>query len=341
MLMKRTTAIIALLSALLPAALSARAQKTSTAYDFLNIPTSSHSFALGGAGIAIVDDDVTLIDQNPALLGAEIDRQLAFGYMHWLGSSNFASARYGMAAGERGAWSVGIRYLNYGTMTQTDADGTVGQTFTPQDIVAGGTYSHDFTDRLRGGITLNMVYSNYEQYTAFALAADLGLNWYDDEKDLSLSVVLRNMGGQLKRFENSYDRLPFDIQLGYMQGLGSTPFQLAITARHLTRWNLQYYDHNANDTSAEYKSSFFSNLFRHLVFGLQYAPTDRFYIGIGYDYKMRTDMSTYQRNFLSGFSAGLGLKVKGFSFGASYAMPHRGGSSVMLNIGCALSELLH
>lgn len=328
-------------AALVAAPLAATAQMTTSAYDFLNIPTSSHSFAMGGAGIAIVDDDLTLIDQNPALLGPEIEKQIAVGYMHWLGTSNFASARYGQAAGERGAWSVGIRYLNYGTMTQAEADGTLGGTFAPQDMIIGGTYSHDFNDKLRGGITLNMVYSNYEQYTAFALSTDLGLNYYNDENDLSLSVVFRNMGGQLKRFNNAYDRLPFDIQVGYMQGLGTSPFSLSITARHLTRWRLEHYFHNSMDSSSVYKSNFFSNLFRHLVFGLQYSPSERFYIAAGYDYKMRSDMSNYQRNFISGFSLGLGLRVKGFSFGASYAMPHKAGSSIMLNIGCSIAELMH
>lgn len=327
----------------LAAAFPAAAQNGTSAYDFLNIPTSSHAFALGGSGIAVIDADLTLTDQNPALLGPEIGSQIAVGYMHWLGASNFASARYGMAAGERGAWSVGIRYLNYGAFTQTDADGTVGGSFTPQDIVAGGTYSHDFTDRLRGGITVNMVYSNYEQYSAFALSTDLGINYYDDEKDLSLSAVMRNAGGQLKRLSDSYDRLPFDIQLGYMQGLGHSPFRLAITARHLTRWNLAYYNHDKDDAEKQQslRSSFLTNLFRHLVFGLEYTPSDRFYIALGYDYKMRTDMSGYQRNFLSGFSAGLGLRVRGFSFGASYAMPHKSASSVMLNIGVDLQELLY
>ena len=80
-----------------------------------------------------------------------------------------------------------------------------------------GMYSHDFTDRLRGGINVKLIYSSYEQYTAFALATDLGLNYYDEERDMSLSLVIKNLGGQIKRFDQAYDRLPFDIQLGWMQ----------------------------------------------------------------------------------------------------------------------------
>lgn len=318
-----------------------KAQEGSSAYNFLDIPGSAQSFGLGGAAIALVDADVMLSDQNPALLGPEIGSQVALSYMHWLGSANFAGARYGMEAGERGAWAAGIRYLGYGSMTAYEPDGSVSGSFTPQDIVAEGTYSHDFNDRLRGGINLKMAYSNYEQYTAFAMAVDLGINYYNPDNDLSFSVVLRNMGGQLKRFNDTYDRLPFDVQLGYMQGLGSSPFSLAITARHLTKWNLTSYHHEQGaEEDMQPKSGFMRNLFRHLVFGLQYRPTDRFYISLGYDYKMRTDMSTYQRNFLCGFSAGLGLNVRNFGIGVAYAMPHKGGSSVMLNLSMDLSSLL-
>lgn len=341
--MKFTRVLTAALCAVLLFPLSLRAQMGETAYSFLNIPTSSHAFALGGCGLAIVDPDVTLVDQNPALLGPEIDMQASFNYMHYLGASNFAGLRFGMAAGERGAWSAGIRYLNYGSITQTDPDGTVGGTFSPQDVVIEGSYAHDFTDRLRGGISMKMIYSGYEQYSAFAMAVDLGLNYFNEEKDLSFSVTLTNMGGQLKRFHEAYDRLPFDIRLGYMQRLGSSPFSLAITAWNLTKWKLPYFVHKSEGgvETIEEKDNFGSNLFRHLVFGLQYAPTDRFYIGLGYNYKTRTDMASFRTNFLSGFSVGAGLRVKSFGVGVSYAMPHKSGSELMLNLSMDIGELLY
>lgn len=317
------------------------AQEGASAYSFLEVPSSSHAFALGGANITVIDDDINLMEQNPALLGPEIDMQVGFNYMHYLGASNFAGVRYGMAAGDRGAWSIGIQYLGYGTMSQTEADGSVVGTFSPQDVVFSGMYAHDFTDRLRGGINVKMIYSSYEQYTAFAMATDLGLNYYDPDHDMSLSLVLKNLGGQIKRFDNAYDRLPFDIQLGWMQRLGSSPFQLSITAWHLNKWNLPYYDMEDNGSEIRVlKQSFMSNLFRHLVFGLQYAPSDKFYIALGYNYKTRTDMSTYNRNILSGFSIGAGLKVKSFALGVAYAQPHKSGSSIMLNLSTNLNELL-
>ncbi|MCM1152060.1 MAG: type IX secretion system protein PorQ [Muribaculum sp.] len=332
----------ALFLLLLPTFFSASAQYGRTSYDFLNIPTSSHAMALGGNGIAIVDDDITLADQNPALLGPEIGKQAAFNYMLYLSNGNFAGVRYGQGAGERAAWSVGMRYLNFGSMTHYDQNGVAGEKFTPSDIVFEGTYSHDITDRLRGGANFKMVYSHYDVYTAFALAVDLGINYYDEEHDMSLSAVIKNAGGQVKRFDKAYNRLPFDIQLGYMQGLGNGPFSLAITATNLTRWRLPYYSHpKGDDQTSVLKSNFGSNLFRHLIFGLQYAPSDKFYVDLAYNYKTRTDMGSYKQSFFSGFSLGLGLKVKSLRLGVAYGQPHNGASNLCLNLSYAFEELIY
>lgn len=312
-------------------------------YSCLEVPYSSHAFALGGygAGIAVIDDDVTLTGENPGLLGNEVETQVAVNYMHYLGDSNFAGVHFGMGYGAHSAWACGIQYLGYGSVTGTLPDGTITGDFAMHDILLNGAYAYDITDRLRGGLNVKMIVSSYESYSALALAADVGINYYDDEKDMSLSAVLKNMGGQIKRFDRDYVRVPFDIQLGWMQGIGSSPFQISVTAHDLTRWKMPYYTHSSDGTlESELKSSFVDNLFRHLTFGLQYSPSEKFYIAAGYNHKMRTDMGTYKRNFLSGFSAGFGLRVKDFTVDVSYAQPHKGGSSIMLNLAVNLQELL-
>lgn len=331
------------IAALWASALGAGAQAQTSTYTCLEVPYSSHAFALGGspAGIAVISDDVTLAGSNPGLLGQEVGTQVSANYMHYLGDSNFAGVHFGMGYGKYSAWACGVQYLGYGSAQGMLPDGTVTGDFSMKDIVLNGMYSYDITERLRGGINIKMVASSFEHYSALALAADVGVNYYNEEKDMSLSAVFKNMGGQLKRFDKQYSRVPFDIQLGWMQTLGSSPFQLAITAYGLTKWKMPYYTHSTDGTgSSEIKEGFASNLFRHLIFGLQYTPTDRFYLALGYNYKMRTDMSTYQRNFLSGFSAGLGIKVRDFALDVSYAQPHKGASSVMLNLSMNLAELL-
>lgn len=321
-------------------AVPAHSQNTTSGYGFLDIPVSSHVHSLGGVNSALIDNDIMLVDQNPALMGPEIGMQAAAGYMHYMSSGNFGGVKFGMAAGDRAAWTAGIRYLNYGTFDGYLPDGTPNGTFSPTDIVFEGSYSHDITERLRGGVNARMVYSNYERYNAFAMSVDIGINYYNEENDLSFSAVLTNMGGQIKRFDKEYNRLPFDFRLGYMQTIGNSPFQISINAWHLTRWKLPYYSHDKNnpDNQQSVKSGFFNDFFRHLVFGLQYSPSDRFYIALGYNHKTRTDMSAYQRNFLSGFSLGAGIKVRTFGIGISYSAPHKLASTLMLNLNWLIRE---
>lgn len=338
---KRNISILAAVIAAL--GICSAAQDGTSAYSFLNVTSSSRIYGLGGVNISLVDDDITSADQNPSLLGGEMGRQVAFNYMHYVGGSNFAGLKYAQAAGERGAWAASVRYFGYGSMKETLPDGSIVGDFSPKDVAFGATYSHDITDRLRGGVDLKFIYSSYADFSAFALSTDLGINYYDDERDLSLSAVIANLGGQIKRFDKAYDRLPFDVRLGWSQSFGSFPVRFSVTAWNLTKWHLPYVDNG--DGSAEnepvVKDKFMSNLMRHLVFGADLISSRNFYIGLGYNYKTRTDMSTYSRSFVSGFSLAAGLRAKSFGFGVALAQPHTGATTFMLNLTCSLDDLLH
>lgn len=319
------------------------AQDGTSAYSFLNVTSSAKIYGLGGVNISLVDEDITVTEQNPALLGSEMSNMVALNYMHYLGGSNFAGLRYGHSAGERAAWSASVRYFGYGSMKETLPDGSVIGTFSPKDVAFGASYAHDFTERLRGGISLNGLYSAYADYTAFALATDLGLNYYDTDRDLSLSVVLANLGGQVKRFNEHYDRLPFDVRLGWSQSFGTFPLRFSVTAWNLTKWKLPFYEtgDGSSDAAPVIKENFGSNLFRHLVFGVDLITSPNYYVALGYNYKTRTDMSTYSRNFLSGFSLGAGLKLRTIGVGVALAQPHTGGTTFMFNLSLNINEIIH
>lgn len=343
MTMNFSTKNIISLLLVMTVSLIASAQDGTTAYQFLNVPVSSHVYALGGHNISIIDDDINLVEQNPSLLGKEFDHQVGLNYMRYIGGTNFMGARYGQGIGEHGAFGAAIQYFGYGKMDATDASGAIVGSFNASDLAFTLTYSHDISEHLRGGINLKYIHSSYETYSAGAIAADLGINYYNPDKDLSLSLVAKNLGGQVKKFNDKTDKLPWDIQIGFTKGLGSTPFRLSVTAFNLTKWKLPYYEPaDKNNTSSDLveKDKFASNLFRHLVFGLEYQPSNNIYIAAGYNYKTRTDMSAYKRNFLSGFSIGGGMKVKAFGFGVAFAQPHTGATTFMFNLTTSIGELM-
>ncbi len=336
--MKKRFQIILL--SLLASALGLSAQTGGRpAYNFLDISGSTRIYGLGGVNISTVDgDDVMTTDQNPALLGPEMSRNLGIGYMRYFGGSNFASAKFAHAAGQNGAWSAGIHYFGYGSIKTALPDGTVTGSTSPMDMAFSATYAHNLGSKWRGGATIRFLYSNYAGYSALAIATDLGINYFDPEYDSSLALTVSNLGGQVKKFNDQADKLPIDVRLGWTKSIGNSPLYLNITAWNLTKWHLPYWRHTSTDTGAEKVDNFGSNLFRHFIFGLEWKPTDRFYLDLAYNHKMRTDMSTYHRNFLSGFSIGAGLKVRYFGVGIAFAQPHKSAATFMINLTTNLYE---
>ncbi|MBQ3364150.1 MAG: type IX secretion system protein PorQ [Muribaculaceae bacterium] len=314
-----------------------------TAYNFLNVPSSSHVYGLGGHNLTIIDDDINLVEQNPALLGPEYDHQVGLNYMRYIGETNFAGLRYGQGVSEHGAVAVGIQYFGYGNIQGADMDGTLTGKFSASDMAFSLTYSHDISEKFRGGITVKYLYSKYEDYSAGAVAADLGINFYDPDHEFSASLVAKNLGGQVKKFNDYKDNLPWDIQVGFSKMLGMAPIRLHVTAYELARWSSPYYkiqDVNNPNSDLIKKESFGSNLLRHLVFGVDILPSNNIYLGLGYNYRTRSDMATYKRDFMSGLSVAGGLKVKAFGIGAAYARPHTGASTFMFNLTTSIGELV-
>lgn len=315
-------AILTFLAMVLPFAGSA-ADETS-AYEFLNVTSSARIYGLGGINISTVEDNLEVADQNPALLGQEMGGWIDVNYMRYIGDSNFAGVKYAAAAGKHGAWLAGLQYYGYGSIQETDVDGTVLGDFSPMDLAITGMYSYDVLERIRIGATVRLLYSGYGDYSAFAVATDLGANYYDPEHDFSLSIVGANLGGQIKKFENVSEKLPMDLRLGFTWGMRNIPLRFSVTGWNLTRWSGRY-----------------KGFMKHVVIGVDFVPSSKFYLSLGYNYKMRKDMSTAQRNFLSGFTLGAGFNASRFNIGLALAQPHSGTLTFMLNLGFRLYDLTH
>lgn len=325
-------------------ALCAHAQQISVsgAYDFLNISTSTRAYGLGGINISDISSDINSSDQNPALLGPESGMQAGLDYMRYIASTNLAGARFCKPAGERSAWSAGMKYIGYGTIEGTDQNGNPTGDFSPKDIMFTASYSRDITEFWRGGASLKTIYSSYGSYSAVAIVTDLGVNYYDPDRDLSISFVAANLGGQVKRFDEAYSRPPFDLRAGWTQSFGSLPVRFSVTAWNLTKWHLPYINEGDGSTTSEsvVKDSFGSNLLRHLIFAANFIPSEKISVGIGYNYKTRTDMDSYSRTVLSGLSLSASLRVSSFAVGLAFAQPHKSASTFMVNLSTRLSDLL-
>ena len=87
-----------------------RAQDGTSAFQFLKLPFSAHASALGGENISIIEDDLTMAVQNPALLSCVADKTLNLNYMLYMDGVNVGGAAFARTAGERSTWAVTPQY---------------------------------------------------------------------------------------------------------------------------------------------------------------------------------------------------------------------------------------
>ena len=327
--------IFSLLLAVLPA--TALAQEYASAFNTLRLPASSHAAALGGQNVALIEDEPTAGWYNPALYANVSDLSAGLDFMTYAAGSTWMGAHFVKAFGERHTMAVGVQYMNYGKMDETDEAGnTLGQ-FSAKDIVIGAGYSYLLSDRWTGGANLKMMVSNLADYTALAAAIDVGINYYDDENDLSVSASLQNIGTQLKAYHDGQrTHLPFTLALGFSKGMAHLPVRFHVTMTDVTRWKSSYYVLPENkDKDKSDKVGFGKIALNHFVLGLDILPTDYLYLSVGYNFRRAYELKASGSSHLAGLSAGAGVNVKHFKFGVSYAKYHQASNSIMANVGYA------
>ena len=299
--------------------------ESTTIFNFLRLPTSSHVTALGGANVSLYDDDASLFFQNPSLLSNAADRAINLGFFTYMQGIKAGNASWTMASGERGSWGIGAQFVGYGTMKEMTVDGLEMGDFSALDMALCGGYSYTLTDHLAGGATGKFVYSKYGPYTSVALAVDLGLNYLNADNGFSASLVAANLGGQVKSFADHREHLPFDLRAGFTKQLAKAPIRFSVTMVDLTRWTSRYYYNPSRET--EKAGRIFLN---HFVLGVDILPLDLFYISAGYNFRRAAELKAAGSTHGAGLSFGAGLNLKRFSIGLAYAKYHVSTPSFMI-----------
>ena len=310
-------------------AVTLRAQDAEAAFQFLQLPVSSHAAALGGDNVTIAEDDAALAYHNPALLTDASNRTLSLNYMNYLHRTNTVGAGYDMEVGERSMVGFQAQYLDFGKMKNTDVDGNILGDFSAKDMVLMGTYSFDFTDRWTGGVNGKFIYSNYEQVYSLALGVDLGINYYNPERRFSFSAVARNLGGQVKSFDETQEALPFNLLVGVSKEFAHAPIRLSLTMTDLHKWQGEDFYNSSDD-------SWSALLLKHFILGVDIFPTKNTYLSAGYNFLLHSELKNHAKRSIDGLSFGAGLQVRSIKVGVSYGKYHVAASSLMMNFAIAL-----
>ena len=257
---------------------------------------------------------------NPALLSSVSDKTLALNYMNFMRGVNLAGVAYNKVIKERASAALSVNYVDYGKMRYTTADNQDLGEFAARDIAATAYFSYMLTDKLAGGIAAKVLSSSIGHYTSIGMGVDLGLNYYDSDRELSLSVVAKNLGGQLKAYEDDYEAMPIDVQMGISKRLQHTPFRLSATLVDLNHWHYA--------------------LMKHFVFGVDVDLSPNIWVGAGYSLRRANEMKVGDAENASshgaGLSLGAGLQLERFKLNLAYGKYHVSSSSVVLNVSFAM-----
>lgn len=301
-------------------AIAARAQDSRTGYNFLKLPVSAHAAALGGDNISIIEDDESMIFNNPALLSSVSDKTINLNYMNYMSGANTASAAFNRIIKERASVAASAQFIDYGKMKEVDENNVQTGEFSAKDISIAGYFSYMLTDRIAGGITAKFVTSYIGDYNSIAMGVDLGLNYYDPDKEWSVSLVAKNLGGQMKAYDDQYDRMPIDVQLGTSKRFAHMPFRISATLVDLNHLDYKFIN--------------------HLVAGADIIISPTIWVGIGYNFRRANEMKIAETDGSSSHGAGLsfgaGINLERFKLNLAYGKYHVSSSSILINLAYSL-----
>ncbi len=167
----------------------------------LSIPVGARGIALGGSSLA-TETGLDALFWNPAGVANMSNSATAtFSHMNYIAN---IGVEYGAVAANFegfGVISFDIKSLNIGQIaitTNDQPDGT-GQTFNPQFLTAGISFSKALTDRIAIGLTFNYISETLAQVSSSGFAFNAGVQYKDlgDIPGLNFGLVIRNIGPQM------------------------------------------------------------------------------------------------------------------------------------------------
>ncbi|MDC0249548.1 type IX secretion system protein PorQ [Flavobacteriales bacterium] len=338
--MKRT---IILLAFYFPLSLLAQIGGT-TAFSFVDIELSPRIEAMGGSGIAIVDNDVALAQTTPSLLNVRMHNGVSFSFTDYFSDINNIGFSYVRKWKEFGVLFIGVKAVNYGDFEYNDDFGNNLGLFSANDQVITLGASKQLSEKFTIGVNLSALNSQYESYHAFAISSNLSTTYYNVEKVFTSTLLLKNIGRQLVSYTDKKERLPFDIQLGISKGLKYLPFRYSLTFHHLNQFDIKSPYKLTSQTDIETgeleikEESIAKTALRHLIIGGELNPFRKsLFIRAGFNFQRRFDLSLSTYPALVGFSWGIGFKISKLGLDYSRVSYHLSGTPNNFSIATNLS----
>lgn len=295
-------------------------------YQFLNLVTSPRQAALGGKTLTIYDYDVNQGFFNPATINPEMDNHLSVNYGNYYGEVTYGTAAYAYTYDRHvQTFHAGVSYIDYGNFEGYDENGQRTSDFTGSEIALsfGYAYNIPWTD-IHVGANAKLISSTLESYNSLGAAVDLGALYVDDFNDINIGLAIRNVGYQIKPYQDTNEKLPLEIVAGVSQELENVPIRWHLTLENLQQWDIAFSNPNRTEGSLdggsqEEKVGFLNNALRHVILGAELFPERSFSIRLGYNFRRSEELRIVEQRNFSGLSVGFGLRFNNIRFDYSYS----------------------
>lgn len=285
-------------------------------YEFLRLDVGPRASALGGNFIAMVDDP-TLLFYNPAGLSTLKNPYVSVGFFKHLIDINLGYGVYTSNLKNWGSIGFGFIYINYGNFNQTDRYGNQLGSFSAGEIAIIGGFSREY-EKLKYGISSKLIYSSIAGARSIAIAIDIGGMYFIEEKNLNISLTLNNIGTQLNSYISLKENLPFEIKFAISKKLEHLPLILNIGLNKINEPTQKVQDKIKNFT-----------------IGGEFNISENIDFRFGYNNERRKEMKIASTLDLTGFSFGIGLKIKNYKF--DYALISLGRIASLHQIGLTIT----
>lgn len=302
-------------------------------YSFLNLPFSARQIGLGGAANTI-EGDVNMPMWNPAMINASIEDKIAFSYTSYLSGVSLNSLSFVTKINDKlGHIYGGVQYKNYGSAPRADETGNIDGQFKVYDLalMAGYAYtSHDSNITIGGNVKI--INSLIDTYGSFGFALDFSAVYRHSNKRTLYSLVVRNIGTELKSYEGIVEDIPMLINFGISSSLEHLPLKWYVNLENLQQWQVAVANPSNQEIDIEgniiYEEiSVLDNAIRHLVIGAELFPDKKITLRGGYNFRRSKELAINGANTNGGFSYGLGLNLERIKFNYSVAKFHPSANS--------------
>jgi hypothetical protein len=299
---------------------------------------------MGGSPIAIMDNDITLVQSTPSLLNPSMDNELAFLFADYFSDINMLGFSYAKQLKEIGVFSASLKVINYGDFEYNDEVGNNLGSFSAHDQVITLGFGKLLNKRITLGINVSMLNSQYEIYHAVSVASNISASYYHVEKQFTTTLLFKHLGRQLISYTDEKESLPVDIQFGLSKELKHLPFRYSLTLHHLHQFDIKSPYKLTSQTNYETgeleikEESVAKTALRHLIIGGELNPFRKsLFLRGGFNFQRRFDMSLSTYPSLVGFSWGVAFKVLKIRLDYSRASYHLSGSPNNFSIATNLS----